>query len=170
MEEDSFKILKQRYAKGEINKKEYLEMKEDLKEDSDTKKPEIIKPETKSSGSGMGVVIVLLLVVLAVVYLLSTGALNSLISGAVVHSTQIANPVVNVNGYVKTTVGTTPESITFGSSTVAVTNGYYSVSLQNSQQYSITIYYQSISGTRNCNAGTLNLATSSSAYAYNVTC
>lgn len=173
-EDESLKILKQRYAKGEITKKEFLEMKEDLKgggEDASAAKPaEMAKPETKSSGSGLGAAIVILLLIGGGLYLLSTGALNSLLSSAVVHSTQIANPTVTVSGYVKTTPGTSPTSVTFGSSTVTVNNDHYLVSLQNSQEYPISVSYQSITGTQSCNAGTLNLATSSSTYAYNVTC
>ena len=186
-DEDHIKILKQRYAKGEISKKEYLEMKEELdeseneSENSDNTVKNEIKTERKSSAVGdffgglvkLVVVLVVLAVilVLGILYFLSNGTLGSLFSGAVTHSTAITNPVVSVSGYAKTNLGTSPISINFGSSTTSVSsNGYYSISLNNDQTYSISITYSGVTGNSNCNAGTLSLQTSSSSLFYNATC
>ena len=169
MEEDNIKILKTRYAKGEISKKEYEEMKKELAV-SNVQKGNIRVTEKKGGGGGIIGVIILIVIVLAVLYLLSTGALNSLVSGAVAHSGGLTNPTVVVSGYVKTSPLTSPSSITFGSSTVTVNNGYYTVSLQNDQYYAISVSYSSLTGTQSCNAGSLDLQASSSNYNYNVSC
>ena len=84
---------------------------------------------------------------------------------------------VTVCGYVKTSLGTTPISITFGQSysgsTVTVTNGYYSVNLfasEYGEPYPINVSYSSLTGTQHCGAGVLNLRNTSDTYSYDVAC
>jgi hypothetical protein len=170
MEQESIDVLKARYAKGEITKNEYLEIKGELVKE-EANKEERKNKENRGGGAGkiMGFVIFVALI-LVLLYFLSTGALNSLISGAVANSGGITNPTVLVSGYVKTSFSTTPSSITFGASTVPITNGRYSVSLQNDQQYGVVVSYSSLTGTQNCNAGSLDLQTAENSYNYNVSC
>ena len=174
-DEEHIKILKQRYAKGEISKKEYEEMKEEFS-DNNVQKENVQKENIqtiKKNGVFDAVmkVFILIGVVLIVIVLLGTGIINTLFSSAVSHSGGLANPTVVVSGYAKTNIGTFPTSITFGSSTVTVSsNGYYSVSLDNDQAYPISIAYSSVTGNSNCNAGDLNLQAPSSNLFYNATC
>lgn len=171
MSDEYIKILKQRYAKGEITRDEYLEMKEELNEGDKPDNAVEKKAKNNHNHSFIKGLFLALIFVLVVLYLLSSGIFGSLFSGAVTHSVAITNPVVLVSGYAKTNLGTTPISITFGSSTTSVSsNGYYSVSLNNDQTYPISIAYSSLTGNSNCNAGSLNLQTSSSSLFYNATC
>ncbi len=178
MTNEALKRLKMRYADGKISKEEYQEMKEELKDEEeqvdDKPIPKKVSSESEVKhksyiGAIIGV-IMLITVIFVILYLLSSGILNSLFSGAISHSVGLTNPMVTVYGYAKTSIGTSPISVTFGSSTTSVNNGYYSVSLQNSQQYSIIIAYSSLVGTETCDAGILNLQSSSSNLYYNVSC
>lgn len=181
-EENSIKILKQRYAKGEITKEEYLDMKEELiKDDNEPVKVYSTKPDGKKSSSIVwGIIKVLFIfiiigiIVLGAFYFLGSGVLNHFTSSAIQNAGTIAIPTVTVSGIITTQgAGTHPTSITFGSSTVTTdSNGRYSINLQNNNVYQIQVAWSSIGGftSGTCNAGSLNLQSQSSALMYNVTC
>jgi hypothetical protein len=174
-DEESLKILKQRYAKGEITKKQYLEMKEDLREDTSTPQPQYRQPKQKSShlGAIIGFFFIIFLIIGAFV-LLGSGMLNHILTSSVNNAQTIAVPTVVVSGTITTQgAGTHPVSVSFGSSTVTVgSKGQYSVSLSNDNSYQITVDWASIGGVDSgtCNGGTLNLQSTSSTYSYDVSC
>jgi len=74
--EEHIKILKSRYAKGEITKKEYTEMKADLKEDEEKDKTSSKADKGKPSHAVRNVVLVIILLVL-IWLLLNVGKNNS---------------------------------------------------------------------------------------------
>jgi len=71
-EEDPLKIIKYRYAKGEISKKEYLQMMNDLKERQDNfeKGAKINKKGTKINGGWIATIIVAILIIAGISYVL----------------------------------------------------------------------------------------------------
>jgi len=71
-EEDPLKIIKYRYAKGEISKKEYLQMMNDLKERQDNieKGTKINKKGTKINGGWIATIIVAILIIAGISYVL----------------------------------------------------------------------------------------------------
>lgn len=76
MEEDTLRILKQRYAKGEITKKQYTQMKEDLK-DEPLESSESTKNNVGSGGGISKTAIVGVIIVVAIVFLAFLASLNN---------------------------------------------------------------------------------------------
>ncbi len=87
---------------------------------------------------------------------------------------------VTVSGFASVSSGNTPYQIQFVNAsgvgyTAAVNNGgtnsgSYSISLPNLQTYQVTVYYNSLFGTRTCSGGTLNLQSATNALTVSYSC
>lgn len=118
-----------------------------------------------AKGTNSGYFVVGVLIVLAIIYLVLSP------------SSPVTHPLVVVSGHAGTSLFTQPVLLTFkgsaGSYVASVqSNGAYSVSLPNDNDYSVVINWTSTvkntSGT--CTAGTLALYTASSNFTYDASC
>jgi hypothetical protein len=184
-EENSMKILKQRYAKGDITKKQYLVMKEDLIEDkeketktvkSDSRAKAKSKPKTGNRSLAVvgAAIVVIVIIVLAFATLghssnnSSTGGSNGVVISSVGSTIPFAPTPkeVSVSGSVATTgSGTSISQLVFTNSSgttfpATVSGGEYTVTLPNPSTYSISeVWTGSYSWQRGVsqNVATLNL-------------
>lgn len=112
------------------------------------------------------VVIVILLIAAVAIILLDT----NIAGGIAYHNVTVTGTISTVG------VGTNPIRVDFTNpngvvSSATVTNGYYSLTLVNNQDYTVTVDWSGLLGaTGSCNGGSLNLSVNSGSYTYNTSC
>ena len=156
-EDESIKILRQRYAKGEITKKQYLEMKQELVEENENEDKRVVdknnnpnKNEQPKKGSSAKTIIgiVVVLAVIGIFLLLITSSHTNSNNGS---SQSSSNPLAVLEPPATVTVsgaasasgqGTSISQVVFTGSNgasypAAVSGEQYTVSLPNPGTYNI---------------------------------
>ena len=120
---------------------------------------------SKNNNKGNWTAVIIVIIIAIILYYLFVAKSNPL-----------TNPSILVSGTVTTSPLTTPASVIFSGSgrsyTAGVSNGAYSINLPGGISYQVTVVYSAAisSGSNNCNAGAVFIATAPSPYTYNPSC
>jgi hypothetical protein len=119
------------------------------------------------TGRNVAIIVGIVVVILIAAYILFDTNIGG---GIAYHNVAVSGSISTVG------VGTTPIRVDFTSpngvtTSATVTNGYYSVTLTNNQDYTVTVDWSGLIGSSgSCNGGSLNLNANSGSYSYSTTC
>ena len=115
----------------------------------------------------VAIVIVIILIIGVIAYLAFD---TDVIGGVAYHNVSVTGSISTVG------LDTHPIRVDFTNpngvvSSATVTNGYYSITLTNNQDYTVTVDWSGLLGaTGSCNGGSLNLNANSGSYSYSTSC